>query len=159
MGSDAERSMPKPVDRCITSEPFGPAQGDRKFEINVIFTTTTGTMAALKAAQELAHDLDAQTVLLVPQVVPLQFSISSPPVSIAFTQRRAYAMAMDCQKDGDIRVQVYLCGDRQKCLLKVLKPQSLVLIGGKKRWWPAPEQKLAKVLRASGHKVIFVNGE
>lgn len=116
-------------------------------------------MAALKAAQELAHDLDAQTLLLVPQVVPLQFSILSPPVSIAFTQRRAYSMAMDCQKDGDIQVQVYLCGDRQKCLLKVLKPQSLVLIGGKNRWWPAPEQKLAKVLRAEGHKVIFVDGE
>lgn len=159
MGSDAERSMPKAVERSISSKPSGPAQEDRQLEINVIFTTPKGTMAALKAAQELAHDLDAQTVLLVPQVVPLQFPISSPPVSIAFTQRRAYALAMDCQKDGDIRVQVYLCGDRRKCLLKVLKPQSLVLVGGKKHWWPAPEQRLVKALRADGHKVIFVNGK
>ena len=151
--------MPRAVDRSIISERFGPARGDRPLEINVIFTTAKGTMAALKAAQEYAHDLDAQTLLLVPQVVPLQFPILSPPVSIAFTQRRAYAMAMKCQKDGDIRVQVYLCGDRRKCLLKVLKPQSLVLIGGKKRWWPAQEQKLAKALRDDGHKVIFVNGE
>lgn len=159
MGSDAERLLPKPIYRRISSEPFGPTQGDHQFEINVVFTTAKGTMAALKAAQVLAHDLDAQTLLLVPQVVPLQFPLSSPPVSIAFTQRRAYAMAMDCQRGGDIRVQVYLCGDRQKCLIKVLKPQSLVLIGGKKRWWPAPEQKLAEALRVGGHKVIFVNGE
>jgi len=103
--------------------------------------------------------MEAQTFLLVAQVVPLQFPLSSPPVSVAFTERRAYTMAKECQQDGDINVQVYLCGDKRKCLLRVLKPQSLVLIGGKKRWWPVPEQKLARVLRDCGHRVIFVNGE
>lgn len=158
MGSDAKRLIPGPVERRIIAEPLRPAYGDRQFEINVIFTTPKGTMAALKAAQELAHSLDAQTLLLVPQVVPRQFPISSPPVSIAFTQRRACAIAAECQKDGEIQVQVYLCGDRRKCLLQALKPQSLVVIGGRKRWWPAPEQKLAQALRDEGHKVIFVNG-
>jgi hypothetical protein len=151
--------MSRAADWIISREQFGQAQRDKQLEINVIFTTPKGTMAALKAAQELAHDLDAQTVLLVPQVVPLQFPLSSPPVSVAFTERRAYAMAKECQIDGDIRVQVYLCGDRRKCLLQVLKPQSLVVMGGKRRWWPDPEQRLAKTLRGDGHKVIFVNGK
>lgn len=132
---------------------------ERKLEVNVIFSTTQGTQAALKAAQELAHGLNARTMLLVPQVVPRQFPISSPPVSIAFTERRALAIASASQKDMDIRVHVYLCGDKKQCLLKVLKPKSLVLIGGKKRWWLAPEQKLARALRARGHRVIFINGE
>ncbi len=68
-------------------------------------------------------------------------------------------MVKESQYDGDIQIQVFLCGDKRKCLLSVLKPQSLVLIGGKKRLWPAPEQKLAEVLRANGHRVIFINGE
>ena len=153
------RSWPKAENRSIVYEPVVQTKDDRKLEVNVIFTTTRGTLAALRAAQDLARELDAQTLLLVPQVVPLQFSFSSPPVSIAFTERRAYAMAKESQKEVDISVQVYLCADKRKCLLKVLKPQSLVLIGGRRRWWPAPEQYLAKILRANGHRVIFVNGE
>src|SRR5512135_2438377 len=111
MGRDTERSLPNPVKRCIPLQPLAPNQADRPFEINVIFTTAKGTAAALKAAQKLARDLSAQTLLLVPQVVPPQFSISRPPVSLEFTQRRACALAMDCQEGGDIRVHVYLCGD------------------------------------------------
>jgi hypothetical protein len=159
MLSDTKRSWPEAEDRSIVLGPVAQTEDGRQLEVNVIFTTAQGTLAALKAAQELAHELNAQTVLRVPQVVPLQFSFSSPPVSIAFIERRAYAMAKESQKDVDISVQVYLCADKRKCLLSVLKPHSLVLVGGRRRWWPAPEQNLAKVLQASGHRVIFVNGE
>ena len=79
----------------VQSEPTLPierSRGDRKFEINVIFTTPQGTQAAMNAGQELAQDLDAQILLLVPQVVPIQFPLSNPPVSIAFTARRAYEL-------------------------------------------------------------------
>lgn len=132
------------------------ARGERKFEVNVIFSTARGTQAALKAAQELAQDLNAQVLLLVPQVVPRQFPLSSPPVSIAFTERRTLALAKACQKDADIHVKILLCVDKRECLLNVLQPRSLVLIGGRKRWWPAPEQKLARTLLNHGHRVIFV---
>jgi hypothetical protein len=158
MRIDARRSLPAPVGWCLTAEPSAPAVGNHRLQINVIFTTAKDTVAALKAAQILAQDLDAQTLLMVPLVVPRQFSISSPPVSIAFAQQRAYAMAMDCRKENDIHVQVYLCANRRECMLKVLKPNSLIIIGGKKRWWPLPEQKLAKALRANGHNLMFVNG-
>ncbi len=133
--------------------------GGRLLKINVVFTTLQGTMAALKAAQELSRGLDAQTLLLVPQVVPLQFPLSSPPVSTAFIQQQAYFMAQKCTGETGINVQVYLCGNRMKCLMKALRPQSLVVLGGKKRWWRAPEEKLAQFLRRKGHRVIFVNGD
>jgi hypothetical protein len=140
----------------IAQAPPVEIRGERKLEVNVIFSTDRGTQAALNAAQELAKGLNAVTVLLVPQVVPLQFPLSSPPVSIGFTKRRALALAQTCQKEVDIRVQIYLCVDKRQCLLKVLQPRSLVLIGGRKRWWPAAEQKLARALLAHGHRVIFV---
>src|SRR5579859_3418209 len=159
MGTKANNFLRRLEGRFTARMPPVEICGERKLEVNVIFSTIQGTQAALKAAQELAHDLNARTLLLVPQVVPRQFPISSPPVSIAFTERRAIALASASQKDMDISVQVFLCGDKRQCLLKVLKPKSLVLIGGKKRWWPAAEQKLANALRARGHRVIFVKGE
>ncbi len=159
MGLDTKKSLKKLEGRSIAPAPPAETHDDRKLEINVIFSTTQGTMAALRTAQELALRLDARILLLVPQVVPLHFPLSSPPVSPAFIEQRACGMAMECREDAEISVQVYLCGDKRQCLLKVLRTGSLVLIGGGKRWWPTREQKLAEFLRANGQQVIFVNGE
>jgi hypothetical protein len=38
---------------------------------------------------------------------------------------------------------------------QVLKPDSVVIVGGRKRWWPTREQKLATALRRDGHRVIL----
>jgi len=156
MATEIEKSLVRLERLWIVPPPPTETRGERKLEVNVIYSTDRGTQAALKAAQELASGLNAQTLLLVPQVVPLQFPLSSPPVPIAFTERRALALAKACQKDADIRVQIYLCGDKRQCLLKILKPRSLVLMGGRERWWPTPEQKLARTLRHNGHRVMFV---
>jgi hypothetical protein len=48
-----------------------------------------------------------------------------------------------------------LCRDRVETLRKVLKPHSLVVIGGRRSWWPTPENRLARQLRRSGHEVVF----
>jgi hypothetical protein len=53
-------------------------------------------------------------------------------------------------------VHHYLCRDRRSVLTAVLKPRSIVFIGGAKRWWPTPEMRLARKLSRSGHEVIFV---
>lgn len=57
-----------PEGRRICSTPAGPSRNGRQFEISVIETTARGTMAAQRAAQDLARDLEAQALLLVGQV-------------------------------------------------------------------------------------------
>jgi hypothetical protein len=52
-------------------------------------------------------------------------------------------------------VRVYLCRDRAEVVRSVLKPHSLVVIGGNRRWWPTREKRLARQLRRSGHAVVF----
>jgi hypothetical protein len=54
---------------------------------------------------------------------------------------------------------MYLCRDSSETLLAVLKPRSLVVIGGRRRWWPTREERLAKKLRGAGHEVIFAELE
>jgi hypothetical protein len=102
---------------------------------------------------------DAQIHFLVPQVVPLGFALTRPPVSIAFAERRALGIAFECCGTAAIRVEVILCGNREQCIERVLNPNSLVIIGSRERRWLASEEKLAKRLRSSGHRVIHVLGE
>ena len=134
------------------------AEADRKSEIqiNVVFTDTDGTLAALKLAGNLACNLGARIHLHVPQVVPLHFPLMRPPISIAFTEQRLLELAYrGAQGPLETAVHLYLCRNKRQCLLKALKPHSLVVIGGRRRWWPTAENRLARLLRSKGHQVLF----
>jgi hypothetical protein len=56
-------------------------------------------------------------------------------------------------------VQIYLCRDQFETLTSVLKAGSIVVFGGRKRWWPTKEQGLAGRLRRAGYEVIFKETE
>jgi hypothetical protein len=147
---------------CLEGQPAAahkaPEAGEvSRPEVNVIFTTPQATPAALSAALGLARHLEARVSVVVPQVVPRQFSFTSPPVSIPFTESRCHALAIACQEDVEIKVQVYLCGDKRQCLLQVLERGSPVVLGGRKRWWPSAEERLARFLESAGYEVIFVD--
>jgi hypothetical protein len=53
-------------------------------------------------------------------------------------------------------VHLYLCRDRLDTLGQVLKPHSLVIIGGR-RWWPNDASYFARMLRSIGRHVILVS--
>jgi hypothetical protein len=126
--------------------------------INVVFTSTEHTPAALAAAARFGRDLEAHIRFLVIQAVPVHFSsLHHPPVSLEFLEQRACKMAFACGDDVKIAVEVYLCGDSKQCILRVLKPRSLVMVGGRSYWWRTREEKLASILQAHGHRVILVD--
>ena len=129
----------------------------RGLEVAVVFTSIESTAAALKSASELANRLSARITLLVPQVVPYPLPLTSPPVLLDFNERRFRFLA--AQSPVETTVQMYLCRDRLEALRTVLKPHSLVVIGGLKRWWPTSEKKLAGQLRRLGHEVLFTEME
>lgn len=124
-------------------------------EVNVIFTTDQGVLAALKTAESLARRLGTRIRLLAPQPVPWVLPLTHPPVSIEFLERRLLNAARQCEDAIEVRIELVLCRDRTKCLLQALRRNSLVVIGGRKRWWAAWEAKLARALTLQGHQVIF----
>jgi hypothetical protein len=85
--------------------------------------------------------------------MPLQ----SPPVLLDWNERRFKVIAE--QSLVETTVHLYLCRDREATLLKTLRPHSLVVLGGPKRWWPNAEKRLARKLRHAGHEVIFTETE
>jgi hypothetical protein len=130
---------------------------ESRLNISVIFTSVDGTKAALRAAGTLANRLGARITIVVPEVVPYHLPLNKPAVPQDWNERRFRVMAAESPVDTTVRF--YLCRDREETLASNLKPHSLVVIGGKDRWWPTSESRLAGRLRRLGHEVIMAETE
>jgi hypothetical protein len=122
-------------------------------EVFVVFTDTPGTLAALQTADRLAKRLEARLRLVMPYEVPYALPLTAPAVPVGFLEGQLRTLASEVPME--IAAQIYLCRDRRRTLRVVLKARSLVIVGGRKRWWPTPAQRLARVLNEDGHHVIF----
>jgi hypothetical protein len=149
-------------EKRLTPAPGGPGErqaeeAEPRLNIDVIFTSVRETLAALKRAGELATRLNARITLVVPQVVSYPAPLESPPVLIEFNENRFRVIASESSVETTVRI--YLCRDRWEALQLVLKRRSVVVLGGRKRWWPTEERRLARKLRRSGHEVIYTEME
>ncbi len=133
------------------------SESDRRLNIAVVFTSAAATLAALKEAGTLASSLGARVTLIVPQVVPYPLPLESPPVLLDFNENRFRQIA--AESPVETTVQIYLCRDSLTTVMKVLTPSSLVVIGGRRRWWPTRERSLVRRLRKAGHEVVFKHME
>jgi hypothetical protein len=142
-----------------TGQPSRPPveEADRGLNITVVFTSVEATLAALKQAGTLASSLGSRITLVVPQVVPYPLALESPPILIDFNERRFRLIAGESPVETN--VQIYLCRDQFETLAGVLSPGSLVVLAGRKRWWPTREKSLARKLRGAGHEVVFKETE
>jgi hypothetical protein len=123
----------------------------------VVFTSAQSTLTALKKAGTLASSMGARITLLVPQVVPYPLPLESPPVLLDWNEKRFRVIANESRVETTIRI--YLCRDPLEALISVLGAGSVVVLGGRKRWWPTKETRLARKLRKSGHEVILTETE
>jgi hypothetical protein len=138
------------------SRPIG-EEADQQLNIAVVFTSVESTLAALKEAGNLANSLGARIKLVVPQVVPYPLPLETPPVLVEFNENRFRVMASESPVETS--VQIYLCRDRFETLTSVLNPGSIVVVGGRKRWWPTKDETLAGQLRRAGYEVLFKETE
>lgn len=133
---------------------------DSNLDVVVVRTTAEGTLAALKAAGTLARNLNARIGLAVIEVVPFKLPLDRPPVPVDFLKRQQCSLLSQAGIEAEeVRIQICLCRDRNYTLGRLLAPQSLVLIGGKRRWYSMQDQKLEKQLSRLGHHVVFVDFE
>lgn len=127
-------------------------------EINVIFTRKEETAAALRAAESLARELGACIRLRAGIVVPLQLPLEQPLVSVPFVERMLSDLVEQSRADGvEHTVHLYICRDWIDALFQSLKPNSIAVIGGRKRWLRTPESRLEHALRAHGNRVVMVD--
>jgi hypothetical protein len=125
-----------------------------KLEIVVLHTEEVKTVNALKMAAELASGL-APVRLLAIQVVPYPLGLDAPPVSVEFLEKRFSNMASEAGVEA--RIDIRLCRDAQDVVESELGPHSVVVMGGRRRWWPTAAMRLARRLERLGHQVVFTN--
>lgn len=131
---------------------------DSHLRATVLFTTKEGTLAALKAAQDLSRNLRIKVALIFIEAVSIHFPLDRPPISIDFLKQRSLALLAESGIDTEeVSVELYLCRDRKQCLQRLLSPRSLIIIGGRRSWFRKQEKKIELWLREMGHQVIFID--
>jgi hypothetical protein len=129
-------------------------EDNRWQEAIVLFTTHAGTVAALKMASRLRANLGARPRVLMLYPVPYTLPLEERALPAGFLENQVRALQLDFSEE--ISMRIHLCRHLRQGLREALPPHSLIVMGGKKRWWPTPEQRLAKFLHSSGHQVVFV---
>jgi hypothetical protein len=122
-------------------------------EVVVLHTTIEETLAALKAAAQLADGLSARIRLLVLEVVPYPLPLDRPNVPLPFTRRRFRTLAQGSAVETN--VDIHLVRDPDKAIGSVLEPHSVVVMGARRRWWPCAHGRVARRLERMGHSVVF----
>jgi hypothetical protein len=122
-------------------------------EVNVVYTHIPKAARSLDVASGLARGLGARLTVHVAHVIPYPLELKSPQVPVQFAEQQLLGMAG--QQPVDTAIRIYLCRDLTQTIRQVLKPDSVVIIVGRKRWWPTRERLLAAALKRDGHRVIL----
>ncbi len=129
------------------------AETEKRLEILVIYTEAPGTLAALRMAEGLTQKLDAYIRLIVTYEVPYTLPLTQPAVPVQFLEDQIRQLARKTKLD--VAAEIYLCREKKRALESLLEPHSLVVVGGRKRWWRTADERLARVIRRHGHDLIF----
>ena len=133
----------------------GPTSGSgTQLEVALLFTSAEATVRALESAAPLLAGLNARINLVAVQTVPYRLALNNPPISISFNEQRLQDIATE--SSIETAVHLYICRCRFETLASVLKPSSVLIIGTRKRWWPAWERRLARKLESAGFRVLLV---
>jgi hypothetical protein len=123
--------------------------------VYVVFTSIDGTLAAVRVAGDFAKALGVPVAVIHVRTVPYALPVdapcgTSPAETETFIERlRAEGL--------DMRVHVYLCRDEHQAIRLAFKRHSLIVIAGRRSWWPTGSEHWRRMLEAAGHFVVFVD--
>ena len=102
----------------------------------------------------MADGLNFRISVLVASEVPFPLPLNAPPISVAFMEERLREAIVHAGVPA--MVEILLCRDRIAAIRKTLPAHSLVIIGGRKRWYVHGPNKIARILKRDGHRVVLV---
>jgi hypothetical protein len=131
---------------------------DARLSLTVVHTSYQGTLAALKAAATLATNLDVRLGLIMTEIVPHRLPLDRPRRSVEFLKRIQEDLVAEAGLGSEeILIQICVCRDTRETLGRLLPTPSLIVLGGRRAWWPTREQRLETFLSRLGHQVVFVD--
>jgi hypothetical protein len=127
--------------------------GYEPLDIVVPYTTPSLTRLALKRAEQLASEIPSRIRVLRMQQVPRPLELSHPAVSLDVIREQTRQTARGIAAE---EIRIYLTRDPDETLLKALRPNSILVIGSKKRWWRTAGVRLRNLCEKKGFPVALV---
>ena len=123
--------------------------------VYVVYTSIDDTLAAARVAANFAEPLGVPVTLIHFRTVPFALPVDEPtgmsPVETDEFRARLHAEGLD------LHVRVHLCRDGHRAVPSAFGPHSLIVIAGRRRWWPTASERWRRTLEAAGHFVVFVD--
>jgi len=134
----------------IEPEPYS-----SEIEVVVPYTGYATTRAVLERTAALTAGLSARISLVAIHTVPYPADFRCPISVHSFLVEQLVCLSSRCTLPVD--AQVVLARTFEDGFRRVLKPQSTVLIGSRRRFWRTAEERIANALVLDGHKVVLVH--
>ena len=124
-------------------------------ELVLPYTDLELTRASLARAATLTAGLLATVALVAVHVVPFPADFYCPSSEHAFLVNQLMELASESPLP--VNPQVVLARSRDEGFRFALRPESTVLVGTYRHFWRTPEESLARMLAAEGHKVALLH--
>ena len=123
--------------------------------VYVVYTTVDETLAAVRTALDFANVLNVPVTVVHVRTVSYSLPVDAPagisPIETEDFRQRLLA-------DGlHVNLNVTLCRDERAAVTSVFGGHALIVVAGRRRWWPTRAQRLRRALEAAGHFVVFVD--
>ena len=132
-----------------------PSQSTDSAEIVVLYTGHDLTPAALEAARKLTDGLNFRLVLLAVHIVPYPLQLRA--LGTIEDRLRAELEAMAAASSLPVSARIVFARDINDAFRQFVRPESLVLIASRKRWWRTRPDRWAKELAARGFRTALVH--
>src|SRR5262245_2796970 len=122
--------------------------------ITVLFTDLRATVSAVAVARQLGSALGVEVT-----VMTLQTALTPPRRDKVFapSDEESDTLRLQLRAAGaDVRFRVVVSSRAREALRLMIPRRSLVVLGGRPRWWPTPASRLRRLLESQGHCVLFI---
>jgi len=124
--------------------------------VSVVYTTFEDTLEASRIAADLAHAMQVPLRVVHFRTVPRQVPVDQPD-GLSPVETEAFVGRLRQEGITTARVRVYLCRDETRTIPFAFRPHSIVVIGGRRSWWPTRAERWRRALEEAGHFVVFVD--
>ena len=131
------------------------ARGTDSAEIAVLHTGPELTPCALKAAANLTKGLNFRVVLIAVHIVPYPLQLSALSVMEEHLQAELRKAAEGSHLP--VTARIAFARDLAEAFRQCVRPESLVVIASRKRWWRTRPEKWARELARNGFRTALVN--
>ena len=124
--------------------------------VYVVFTSIDETLVAVRVAGDFAKTLGVPVTLVHFRAVPYALPVDEP---CGMSPVETDAFLSRLRAGGSRRPRPCLLVPRRRCrsIPLAFNPHSLIVVAGRRRWWPTESERWRRTLEAAGHFVVFVD--